>query len=155
MFIAYIFNSNVTGGSMKHSHETKRSILFSSVQAQGVWFLSAAVLLLIFCAVAYSMEDPDSVIFPLSLCALYLSSVIGGIASVRLSGDGLMSGMLSGIMTLVLIVLLSFFPFPVFCEDRIGSIGYLVMILPASVIGSVLGHKRKEKPMGKRKKTIR
>jgi len=140
---------------MKHSHETKRSILFSSVQAQGVWALSAVILLLIFCAAAYSMEDPDSVLFPLSLCALYMSSVVGGIAAVRLSGDGMISGLLSGIMTIILIVLLSLFPFPVFCENLSTSIGYLAMVLPASMIGAVLGHKRKEKPKSKRKKAMR
>lgn len=140
---------------MKHSHEAKRSILFSSVQAQGIWGLSAVVLLLIFCTVAYSMEDPGSVLFPLSLCALYLSSVIGGIAAVRLSGDGLMSGFLSGLMTIGLIFLLSLFPFPVFYDDRMASVGYLAMVLPASVIGAVLGHKRKENPKIKRKKAMR
>ncbi len=140
---------------MKHSHEAKRSILFSTVQAQGIWGLSAVVLLLVFCAVAYSMEDPGSVLFPLSLCALYLSSVAGGIAAVRLSGDGLMSGLLSGIITIGLIILISLLPFPVFCEDMMTSVGYLVMILPASIIGAVLGHKRKEKLKTKRKKAMR
>ncbi len=143
------------GGFMKHSHEAKRSILFSSFQAQAVWLISAVVLLLIFCTAAYSMEDPDSVLFPLSLCALYLSSVVGGIAAVRLSGDGLISGLLSGVMTILLIILLSFLPFPVFCTDKMISAGYLSMILPASVIGAVLGHKRKEKPKMKHKKAIR
>ncbi len=140
---------------MKHSHDAKRSILFSAVQAQGIWVLTAIVLLLIFCATAYSMEDPDSVLFPLALCALYMSAVVGGIAAVRLSGDGLISGLLSGIMTVVLIVFLSFIPFPVFCTDRMISVGYLAMVLPASVIGAVLGHKRKDKPKVKRKKAIR
>ncbi|MBQ7929607.1 MAG: TIGR04086 family membrane protein [Clostridia bacterium] len=140
---------------MKHSHEAKRSLLFSSVQAQGIWILSAAVLLLIFCAVAYSMEDPDSVLLPLSLCALYMSSVAGGIAAVRLSGDGLMSGMLSGLMTVVLVILFSLLPFPSFCTDMMTSAGYLSMIRPASVIGAILGHKRKEKPKTKHKKTMR
>lgn len=140
---------------MKHSHESKRSILFSSVQAQGIWVLSAVVQLLIFCTVAYSMKDPGSVLFPLSLCALYLSSVIGGIAAVRLSGDGLMSGLLSGLMTIGLIFLLSLLPFPVFYDDMMTSVGYLAMVLPASVIGAVLGHKRKDNPKTKRKKAMR
>jgi len=139
---------------MKHSHEAKRSIFFAAVQAQGIWILFAVALLLLFCTIAYYMEDPDSVLFPLSLCALYLSSIAGGMAAVRLSGDGLMSGLLSGAMTVILVILFSFLPCPSSCSDIISSAGYLLMILPASVIGAVLGHKRKEKPKTKRKKTI-
>ncbi|MBQ7933078.1 MAG: TIGR04086 family membrane protein [Clostridia bacterium] len=142
---------------MKKSHEVKRSLFLSSLQAQVVCALSAVVLLLIFCTIAYSAEDPDSISFPLSLCALYLSSMIGGIAAVRLSGDGIVSGLLSGLVTALLVWLLSLLPLP---ESGVGfpvSFLYTGMVIPASAIGAALGHKRKERPgmKGKLKKNIR
>lgn len=143
---------------MKNSHEAKRSILLSSVQAQAVWALSAVLLLLIFCAVAYSTDDPDSITFPLSLCALYLSAIIGGIAAVRLSGDGIMSGLLTGLITAVLLFLLSLLPLPMSPVEMPISLLYNALVVPAAVVGSALGHKRKEKPSGikaKMKKNLR
>jgi len=142
---------------MKHSRETKRSLFLSSLQAQAVWAPAAVLLLLVFCAVACSTADPDSITFPLSLCALYLSAVIGGIAAVRLSGDGLMSGLLSGIFTALLVGLLSLLPLPDSGTEFPMSLLYTALVIPASVVGSAVGHRRKEKPgkKFKRKKNIR
>lgn len=142
---------------MKHSHEAKRSLFLSSIQAQAVWALSAVLLLLVFCTIAYSTDDPDSITFPLSLCALYLSAVIGGIAAVRLSGDGIMSGLLSGLITMALIWLLTLLPLPESNVELPMSLLYTALVIPSSVVGSALGHKRKEKPgmKTKLKRTIR
>ncbi len=151
------FYSLLTGGSMKKSHEAKRSLFLSSLQAQAVCAVSAIVLLLIFCAIAYSTEDPDSITFPLSLCALYLSSMIGGIAAVRLSGDGIVAGLLSGLVTALLVWLLSLLPLPESGVEYPLSLLYTGMVIPASAVGAALGHKRKEK-MGRKaklKKNIR
>lgn len=142
---------------MKNSHDAKRSLFLSALQAQAAWAISAVILLFIVCAVAYATEDPDSFIFPLSLCALYLSAIIGGIAAVRLSGDGILSGLLSGLITVILIKLLSLLPFPNSDTELSLSILCTLMILPASVVGSVIGHKRteKNKRKAKLKKNIR
>ena len=57
------------------------SILFiSAIRAQLILLLTAIVLLIVFCAVAYSLDDPDTVIIPLSLAALFGSGLAGGIA---------------------------------------------------------------------------
>lgn len=130
---------------MKNSHEVGRGLFISSLQAQLVWIISAVLLLLIVCAIAFSTEDPDNLIFPLSLCALYLSAVIGGIVAVRLSGDGILSGFISGLITIVLIRLLSLLPIPVSDTELSVSILCTVMVLPAYLVGSVIGHKRKDK----------
>lgn len=142
---------------MKNSHETKRSLFLSSLQAQAVWVLSALLLLLVFCTAAYFTEDPDSIIFPLSLCALYLSAMIGGIAAVRLSGDGIVSGLLSGIVTALLLWLFSLLPLPEAGIEIPNALIYSLMVIPASVVGAALGHRRKTKPGMKTKlrKTIR
>ena len=97
---------------MKKSHEGKRSIFLSALLAQAVWGMSSVILLLVFCTVACSTEDPERITGPLALCALYLSSMAGGIAAVRLSGDGIVSGMLSGVITGLLVCGISLLPLP-------------------------------------------
>lgn len=101
------------------------------------------VLLLLFCAIAYPMKDPDSVIVPLSLCALYLSSLIGGFAAVRISGDGILSGLISGVLTMLFFRMLSLLPFPSPCITTVQAGTFLALIPAASVCGSFLGKKRK------------
>lgn len=140
---------------MKNSRETKRSILLSSIQAQAVWLLTAGALLLIFCAIAYSTEDPDSITLPLSLCALYLSAVFGGIAAVRLSGDGLMSGLLTGILSAGILFLISLLPLPVSSMEMPMSFLYNALVIPAAVIGAALGHKRKMTPSARKAKMMK
>ncbi len=141
---------------MKNSHEIKRSLLLSSVQAQAVWLISAGILLLVFCAIAYSTANPDSVTLPLSLCALYLSAILGGIAAVRLSGDGIMSGLLTGIFSAGLLFLFSLLPLPVASSLEVPmSFLYNALIIPAAVIGAILGHKRKGKPPARKAKMMK
>ena len=120
----------------------ERSILLSCVMSQGVWLLSALVLLLIFCAVAYSTADPDAITTPLSLCALYLSAVIGGISAVRFSGDGIVSGLISGIITALIVFALSCLPLPETDIRFSRAILLNLLVIPASALGSLVGHKR-------------
>ncbi len=143
---------------MKNSRETKRSILLSSVQAQAVWLLAAGIMLCVFCAIAYSMEDPDSVTLPLSLCALYLSAIVGGIAAVRLSGDGIMSGLLTGMFSAGILFLVSLLPLPVSSVEMPTSFLYNALVIPAAAVGAALGHRRKSNPSvrkAKMKKNLR
>ena len=123
-------------------NSSPRSMLVSVLLSQIAWLASAMIFLLIFCAIAISTRDPDSIIAPLSLCALYLSAVIGGIFAVRLSGDGIVSGALSGVVTSAIVFLVSALPI---CDSSFTmpiSLILLALIIPASVIGSILGHKR-------------
>lgn len=120
----------------------ERGILPSCVMSQGVWLLSALVLLLIFCAAAYSTADPDAITAPLSLCALYLSAVIGGIAAVRFSGDGIVSGLISGVITALLVFALSCLPLPETDIEFTRAILMNLLVIPASALGSLIGHRR-------------
>ena len=137
---------------MKNPSERKCGIFLSCLKAQCVWFVAAVIILFAFCIVSYSTSDPDAVTHPLSLCALYLSAIAGGIAAVKFSGDGIASGALSGLITAVIVFCMSCIPFP----SSGYSIGYSLLltslVIPASVIGSVLSHKKKgsEKKMKKR-----
>lgn len=139
---------------MKHSAAGSRGIFLSCIMAQAVWVIAALILLPVMALIAYSTDDPDSVTRPLSLCALYLSAVIGGIAAVRVSGDGIASGALSGLITAGILLLVSAFPLPESgLEPNLGFL-LLALVIPASVIGSVLGHKRpKRKPKRGRRRS--
>lgn len=127
---------------MKLTSENERGLLLSCLFSQIAWLASAVLLLLIFCAVAYSTSDPASITAPLSLCALYLSSLIGGVAAVRLSGDGIASGALSGLITAVLVFVLSALPLPESSFDLPQSLIFTALVIPASVLGAVIGHRR-------------
>ena len=76
--------------------------------------IAAAVLIFVVSAVAYSAGDPDSVIRPLALAALYISCAVGGIVSARLSGEhGAVAALVSaaaGLMLLICVIFLSFIP---------------------------------------------
>ncbi len=131
---------------MKRAVEKKRSLLPSCLLSQIYWLVSALLLLLIFCSIANAIEDPDSIMKPLALCALYLSAVIGGIGAVRLSGDGPVSGALSGLFTALIVFLLSAFPFPSSGLSTTLTWLLTLAIIPFSVLGAVLGQRKKKKP---------
>ena len=136
---------------MKHSAAGPRGLFSSCMLAQAVWLISALILLAASALIAASTEDPDAVIRPLALCALFLSAMAGGIAAVRFSGDGAASGALSGLLTAALVFLLSTLPLP---EAGFGSVEELLLrlaVIPAAVAGSVLGHRRN----GRRRKRRR
>ena len=137
---------------MKRIQDEPRPFLLACLLSQIAWFLSALVLLLIFCAIAVSMEDPDSVTVPFSLCALYLSAFIGGIAAVRLSGDGIASGAVSGCFTMLLVFALTALPLENAPFEFPLSLILTACIVPASVLGAVIGHKKQKNPAKQLKK---
>lgn len=94
----------------KPTHE--RGFLVSCLLAQSVWLAVSVVLLLLFCAISVSAEDPARLITPLSLCALYLGSASAGIAAVKLSGDGILSGLVSGVISAILTLSLLVYSLP-------------------------------------------
>ncbi len=131
---------------MKKREKADRSIFVSCLLSQVSWLVSALLLLLLFCAIAYSTADPDSLIRPLSMCALYLSSMIGGISAVKLSGDGIVSGCLSGLITTLIVFCISALPLYDSGIEMPYSLIFLLLIVPASAAGAVIGHRKEKKP---------
>lgn len=119
------------------------SVLYAQLFAFGVGLL----LLLLFCAIAFSLDDPDTVIVLLSLTALYSGGIAGGVAAVRISGDGIFSGWLSGTLTTVLAWMLSLLPFPTMPGEfsPLTMTLFFICIPFSSVIGAVIGKRRKKK----------
>ena len=130
------------------------TFLTSCLLAQLFFMGIALVLLLVSCAIIVSFDDPDKVIKPVTLAILYLSALMGGISAVRLSGDGVASGAVSGIISSVIVLLLSFIPFPASVFDATTSIICVLLMIPSSVLGSVLGRKKSKKPNSFKKKKL-
>ncbi len=121
-------------------------ILIGAVRAQLVVLVAGIAFLAVFCAIAYSLADPDTVTMQLSLAALYASGLAGGIAAVRFSGDGILSGWLSGVLSAILLWLLSLLPYPAAMHTfAILPSTVLFLCIPlSSLVGSVIGRKRKK-----------
>ena len=127
---------------MKKYSENERGIFLPSFKAQIAWLTSGAALLLILCAVAYSTEDPDELIKPLSLTALYLSSAIGGICAVRLSGGRMMTGLISGLITALIVFTLSVIPI---YKSGLGIAESLILnalVIPSAFVGAYVARPR-------------
>ncbi len=141
---------------MKPTNQTHRdspaysSIVLAALKSQLVMALSGIVLLLCFCGIAYSMDDPDSVTKPLSLCALFLSAFCGGFSAVRLSGDGLVSGLCAGGITALLLFLLSTLPVPCSNMETPLRLGMYGAVIASAAAGSVIGKKRNSRPKHRR-----
>ena len=114
----------------------------SCLLSQAVWAAGLVILLLISCAAANSSENPDSMIRPLSLACLYLSALISGFAAVRFSGDGILSGMLSGTVTALLMLLLSCLPLPESGAAFPMNLLLTAAVIPSSCAGALIGRKR-------------
>ena len=117
----------------------------ASAEGAGFGMAAVVVLLLIFCAIATSAENPGFLVAPLSLAASYLGAFIGGVAAVRRSGDGVMSGLIAGAVMLAAVFLLSLLPLPSSRWPSSACAILLLMMLPASVLGSIAGHKREKR----------
>ena len=83
-----------------------QSALFGSLCG----LISSVLLLLIVSFVCYRASDPDFLLWPLSLGALYLSCLVAGFAAIkRRRADALLCGGLSGLCLGVFFFVLSLF----------------------------------------------
>ena len=64
--------------------------------AAGISIAVSMLTLVLSAAAVYFVEYPDKFIRPISLCALYLSSFISGIITVKIVGNKLMSSLIVG-----------------------------------------------------------
>ena len=116
------------------------------LKAQLVFLLTGTVLLTLFCWIAHGLEDPDSVTRPLSLAALCLSALAGGIGAVRFTRDGLLSGLVSGTVSVLLLRILTVLPASPSGMET-GQMLFFLCLLPVlSVCGAVLGKRRRKNP---------
>ena len=101
--------------------------------------LVSAVALLFFSMIIYTTPDPGSIVLAGGLAALYVSSFIGGfIAAMSDSGDAMLCGLLNGVGTFVLLVVLSLI-LPI---ERASELGFWasavlhLIAIPFSMLGA-------------------
>ncbi len=132
-----------TGSGGKEGEGATLRLVTSLVKAQLVFLVTGMVLVLLFCAIALRLTDTSSVTVPLSLLALALASIAGGVGAVRMSGDGLLSGFLSGGITMGLVWALSLLPLPGASLETGDRVLFYCLMPVLSLCGAVVGKKRK------------
>ena len=105
-----------------------------------------SVFLLLFSAALNGAENPGPLYLPLALFSFYVGALGTGILSVRLSGDGLVSGLLGGCVYTAAVFLFSLLPLPSAALPPSAAHILLLLALPASALGAVLGHRKPKKP---------
>ena len=105
-------------------------IFFSSIKASLIAFATSILLALIMSTVTLKTSDPTALLSPLSLVALYLSSLAGGFFSVRDKNDPtLLCGAFSGVLFMILHKLTALFLPSEFASDRKFLVSALLHIL--------------------------
>jgi len=128
----------------RKKHDFSPASLFLAVcKAQIPAILTGMILLFLFCLIAYNTTDPDSIILPLSMVAMLLSALAGGIAARRFSGDGVIAGLASGVLTMVLYRVITALPLPDAGVSTEYTLLLACLIPAASVCGAVIGKKKK------------
>lgn len=137
--------------SSRRRENTPVSWITGIAKAQLLFLAAGTVLLLLFTWIAFCLEDPDSVLIPLALSALCLSSLAGGIGAVRFTGDGILSGCISGVISMTLVHALSLLPLPAASAEMGQTLLFTCLIPVLSVCGAVLGKKRKKQGKHRRR----
>ncbi len=119
------------------------SVLASIAKAQLLFLAVGLGLTLIFCLIAHRLADPAAVTTPLSLLALALAAIVSGIGAVRWTGDGLVSGLLSGGVTMGLVWAISLLPMPDAPLEVGDRVLFYCLIPVLALCGAVLGKKRR------------
>lgn len=108
--------------------------------------LVAIVLLLIFAFAASLLSDPDKLLTPLALIALYITAFAGGMISSARSEYPFMASLINGAALLLVCVIMSFFNYsaaPSAYSVWISLICHLAVV-PVSLLGAFIMIKSKD-----------
>ena len=135
-------------------HISKSGILISSAYGLLCATVILILLLAIFSAVGLATENPHSLLTPISFFSIYTASFFGGFIAIKKNkgADALLCGLVCGIFTFLFLSLI-FFIIGIILKSQSASLTWLfrALIIPASILGSLLGSAKKNK-MPKRKK---
>ncbi len=122
--------------------------LKSSIKGGALGLFISVVLATLMCAVAYASPNPDALLSPLALAALYLSAFCAGAISARINGSSsLLCGIFSGGLFMLAYMLVSLF-FPAELSAKYGffvSFLFHSLIILMSILGGYAGQKRAKK----------
>lgn len=111
-------------------------------------------LLLVFSALALTLEKPHVILTPLAFFSIYTSAFFGGFLSAKRSKgrDSLLCGIICGIISAILLSLLfGIISLALNTESAPISWLYRALIIPASILGALIG--AKSKPRKKRRRS--
>ncbi len=135
-------------------HISKSGILISSAYGLLCATVILILLLAIFSAVGLATENPHSLLTPISFFSIYTASFFGGFIAIKKNkgADALLCGLICGIFTFLFLSLI-FFIIGIILKSQSASLTWLfrALIIPASILGSLLGSAKKNK-LPKRKK---
>ncbi len=134
----------LTNVDLNFSNLFKRALLFTLL-----FFATSLVIILIMSCIFYNTADPTSKIGIVSLCALYFSAFLCGLALSRINRQFyLLGGAILGTMIFTFTLLLSL----LFSKDGLmaTSIGWRLLAPVFCIIGSLAGIHR-ENPQKRRK----
>jgi len=114
------------------------SLLRCSLRGAAIGLLVSVVLAVIICVAILGTPDPDALVFPLSLIALYISAFVAGlIATAKMGSSSLICGLLSGGIFMLSYMFVSLF-FPSELSAKYGffaSLLFHALIIVFSVLG--------------------
>lgn len=120
----------------------------NSIKGVLVSILSSAVLLLLFGWICFSRADPSALTGILGRAALYISAFLGGFFAARFNREtGLLSGLLTGGIFMLFVIMLS-----LFLRGGSEPMGFMtwIMFLLVALLGGVGGYLGT--PNGKKRK---
>ena len=120
------------------------SSLKSALLALAISFLLAALL----CGAAALSADPMTLIFPMSMAALYISSFLSGFFCMRKMGEGaLLSGLFSGGLFMLMNMFITLFFKAEMSASHPFAISLLLhsLIIVFSILGAFAGRHRSSK----------
>ncbi len=115
--------------------------------------LASVILLFVFTWICYTREDPSMMISILGMVALYLSAFIGGFIASRFNRqNGLLSGLATGGVFMLVVIMLSFILRS--GKESVGFVTWLLFLLitVVSAVGGYLGVPSGKKRRRKNKK---
>ena len=118
-------------------------LIVCSGKAISVALTAALISILSGCAIGYSMKNPSICVGPTAITALYISFFVCGFISARSErGNPIITGLFSGAMYLVLILIISLMLSPTDRYKIGGNLLISMITLPCSLFGAFLGNIR-------------
>ncbi len=136
--------------------KSERPYIVSCLISSGIFLACGTILLIVSAMILLSFDDPMALAAPFSLASLYLAAFLGGISAAVLTKDGIAAGAIGGIISACVVFVMSLLPSVPSGFDETTSLLCTLLVIPAYVLGSVIGRKREKKPsMIKRKQLIK
>lgn len=137
-------------------HKANRGILISTIFGLCVSMLILLILLMIFSLIGLATENPHALLSPLSFFSIYTSAFFGGFTAIKKNKghDPCICGILCGIIIMITFSLI-FGIVGIICNVDSTPISwvYRVLMLPSTLIGSIIGLTKKNKiPKHKKRK---